>query len=111
MFVVIYRGFLKAGTEDQYRQYWKTVATYFVKERGSLGSTLHKTDDGMWVAYSKWPNKATRDASWPSNQAEMNQEIPSFIQEAIKGLKFCLDKEKYLPEICMEVIEEVFNKE
>jgi hypothetical protein len=70
---------------------------------------LHKTEDGMWVAYSRWPDQATRDASWPRDKENINAEIPADIQEAIRGLKQCLDEDRQFPEICMEIIEEVLK--
>lgn len=105
MFAVIYRGHVKPELEFQYREYWKIVASYFVNERGALGSTLHQTEDGMWVAYSKWPDKATRDASWPRDKEKVNAQIPLNIQEAIEGLRACIKEQ--LPEIWLEVIEEI----
>ena len=107
MFAVIYRGFVKLDSEAQYQHYWKRIATYFVNERGALGSTLHKTNEGMWVAYSKWPNKAARDSSWPQNQEIMCSEFPPDIREAIDGLKNCLETERQFHEICMEIIEDI----
>ena len=110
MFAVIYRGYVKPGLEERYQEYWKEVASYFVKERGALGSTLHKTDEGMWVAYSRWPDKATRDSSWPSNDGLVNSLFPSEICDAIKGLKECLDSSQQFPEICMEIKKEISLK-
>jgi hypothetical protein len=107
VFAVIYRGFVKPGCEMQYQECWKIIASYFVKERGALGSTLHRAEDGMWVAYSRWPDKATRDASWPRDKENINSEFPLVIREAIIGLKQCLETERRLPEICMEIIEEI----
>ncbi len=104
MFAVIYRGYVKPELESQYQEYWKIVASYFVKERGALGSTLHQAEDGMWVAYSRWPDKATRDASWPRDKEKANADLPLHIQQAIEGLKACGEQ---LPEICMEVREVV----
>lgn len=104
MFAVIYRGYVKPELESPFREYWKIVASYFVNERGALGSTLHQAEDGMWIAYSKWPDKATRDASWPRDKEKVNVDIPLHIQRAIEGLKACIEQ---LPEICMEVREEV----
>lgn len=104
MFAVIYRGYVKKEFEPQFRMCWKVVADYFVRRRGAISSTLHKTEDGMWVAYSKWPDKATRDASWPQGD-EINAELPSAVHEAICELKACLEEQ--LPEICMEITEEV----
>ncbi len=107
MFAVIYRGFIKAGLEDSYQDYWKKVATYFVQKRGALGSTLHKTKEGMWVAYSRWPDAATRAAAWPANDEAINPEFPADMHEAIRGLKSCLETQ--LPEICMEITTEVLR--
>lgn len=104
MFVVIYRGFLKPGTETEYQIAWKTVANYFISHRGGLGSTLHKSDDGMYLAYSKWPDKKTRDASW-GNNADNN--FPDEINKAIVTLKNCLDPDREFPEIQLEMIEDV----
>lgn len=55
MFAVIYQAFIKEGLETTYQKAWREVATYFVKHRGALGSALHKTSEGKWVAYSRWP--------------------------------------------------------
>lgn len=107
VFAVIYRGHLKPDTEAEYIKCWKLIASYFVAERGALGSTLHKTDDGMWVAYSKWPDRATRDASWPMGDEKASVELPEYIRKAIEGIKQCLCTEKVFPEICMELIEEI----
>lgn len=63
MFAVIYRAYMKPGLEMEYQQAWRKVATYFVEHRGALGSCLHQAEDGMWLAYSRWPDQATRDAS------------------------------------------------
>lgn len=111
MFAVIYRSYIKSLFEEDYQRHWKVVASYFVKERGALASALHKTEEGMWVAYSRWPNKAMRDAAWPSDKESINPELPLPIQEAIKGLKQCIDQEQLLPEICMEVVEEVRSRQ
>lgn len=106
MFAVIYQIYLKPGSEEPFRKYWTEVASYFVDERGALGSTLHKTEEGMWVAYSRWPDKATRDASWPQEGAEVSSAISPAMRQAIEGLKECI--EKRLPEVCMKIEEEIF---
>ena len=105
MFVVIYRGFLKSGTENEYKIAWKTVANYFISHRGALGSTLHKATDGMYLAYSKWPDKKTRDASWGDNT---DSNFSDEIKKAVVTLKNCLDPDREFPEIQLEVIENLF---
>lgn len=103
MFAVIYRSRVKPGKEVQYQECWKMAASYFVQERGALGSTLHHSEEGLWIAYSRWPDKATRDASWP----DLPEGSPVHIQEAIKTLKSCIEEDSSLPEICMETIETI----
>jgi hypothetical protein len=82
------------------------TGSYFREHRGALGSCLHKTEDGLWLAYSRWPDKATRDASWPS-EGSPNDQLPVSIQQAILGIKACIDQDKKYPEICMDVIEDL----
>lgn len=106
MFAVIYQGYVKPGLESKYQEIWKIIATYFIAHRGALGSCLHKSADGLWIAYSRWPNKETRDASWPSAGLTPSKELPESIQIAIVDLKSCLQENRKIAEICMEVVED-----
>lgn len=107
MFAVLYRAYLIPSKEVEYVRYWKIIADYFVKERGALGSTLHKTSDSMWIAYSRWPSREMRDASWPSSGEQADPLLPFEIQDAIERLKACLDTKRELPEIAMTIMEEI----
>ena len=106
MFAVIYRGYTKKGLDSEYQQAWAKVAQHFVSNCGAIGSCLHQTQDGMWVAYSRWPNKATRDAAWPGEKAP-SIALPEEIRSAILTLKNCLDPDRLLPEICMQVVDDL----
>ena len=108
MFAVIYRAFIKPGLEQEYQETWRQVASYFVQNRGALGSCLHKTTEGMWVAYSRWPDKATRDASWPSENAPADV-LPYEIKKAIVTIQNCIDPTQKLPDICMEVVDDLLH--
>lgn len=105
MFAVIYQGYLKLGRESDYRRAWNQVARYFIKERGAIGSCLHRTSDGLWIAYSRWPDKETRDRSWPGENAP-STELPLEIREAVLTIKECLDSDRKIPDLCMEVIDD-----
>jgi len=109
MFAVIYQGYVKDGRDSAYQKAWNTVARYFIEKRGAIGSCLHRTPDGMWVAYSRWPDKKTRDASWPGEGAP-SEELPNEIRQAILMIKDCLDEERKMPDICMEVVEDLLLK-
>lgn len=59
MFAVMYRWRLKAGREEQFADAWAEMTDEFLEVHGGLGSCLHKSDDGLWVAYARWPNRKT----------------------------------------------------
>jgi hypothetical protein len=106
MFAVIYQMYVKPGREQEYQEWWSKIACYFVEHRGAIGSCLHRGSDGLWLAYSRWPDKATRDASWPGDNAP-SDELPEEIRQAILGIKDCVDQERKYPEICLEVVEDL----
>ena len=62
-FAVIYRWRLHAGKEDQFRQAWESVTLALRKKRGALGSRLHRSDEGTWIAYAQWPDRETWEKS------------------------------------------------
>lgn len=109
-FAVIYRGYLKPDRENDYQNAWQIVAQYFIKYRGAFGSCLHRASDGMWIAYSRWPDQKTRDASWPGENAA-SDEFPQEIREAIVIIQDCLDPDRKLPDICMEVVSDLLLNE
>jgi hypothetical protein len=102
MFAVIYRGFVYPHSDKEYRQLWKTIADYFIKHCGAIGSTLHQTAAGEYIAYSRWPNRETRDKFWGD---EARHAFDYDIQQTIVKLKSCLDRTKPYDEIAMEIIE------
>lgn len=106
MFAVIYQCRIRANRETEFKRAWNIVARYFVEKRGAIGSCLHKTPDGLWLAYSRWPDKKTRDASWPVDDVP-SDELPEEIRAAVYSIKDCIDQANKLPDICMEVIEDL----
>jgi quinol monooxygenase YgiN len=56
-FYVIYRWKLIPGKEDQFVAAWQTMTEEIRAHAGGLGSRLHESDDGTWVAYAGWPSR------------------------------------------------------
>lgn len=108
MFAVIYRFKLKPEHENVFKACWNKITAYFIEHRGAIGSCLHKGQDNLWVAYSRWPDKATRDASWPGDNAP-NSVLPEEIREAIRKMQTIKDEknafEKF-EDICLDVVED-----
>jgi len=58
MLIVVYRWRIKAGHEAQFREGWRAMTASIAATRGGLGSRLHRAQDGTWVAYAQWPDRA-----------------------------------------------------
>ena len=56
-FCVIYRWKLVPGKEEQFRQGWEAMTVELRENAGALGSRLHRSDEGTWVAYAQWPSR------------------------------------------------------
>ncbi len=60
MFVVIYRWRVRPDMEDVFIEGWERVTRAIYARCASYGSRLHRSDDGTWVGYARWPDEATR---------------------------------------------------
>jgi quinol monooxygenase YgiN len=58
MLIVVYRWRIRAGHEAQFREGWRAMTASIAATRGGLGSRLHRAQDGTWVAYAQWPDRA-----------------------------------------------------
>ena len=92
-FAVIYRWRLVPGTEDVFREAWAEVTRSIILERGGLGSRLHRADDGTWMAYAQWRDRA----SWEAARA-----MPSAHPAASAAMAGCIDER--LPPILLEPV-------
>src|SRR5271156_5423842 len=57
MFCVIYQWKVKHEKEEEFRDTWRTITEAIFLQHGALGSRLHKSDDGTWIAYAQWPDR------------------------------------------------------
>ena len=72
MVIVLYRWKLKPGGEAIFREGWREMTESIYRTRGSLGSRLHRAEDGTWLAYAQWPSEETwrkSQKSGPANEA------------------------------------------
>ena len=90
-FVVIYRWILKAGMEDQFVESWSQITVLF-RDRGSLGSRLHRASDDLWYGYAQWPTAADRqrafamplESPWIARMhAAISETLPEIILEPV----------------------------
>ena len=69
-FAVLYRWRLHPGTEESFIQAWSRVSE-LLRQRGSLGSRLHKGADGLWYSYAQWPSAQARDDAFALGSADL----------------------------------------
>jgi len=83
-FVVIYRWRLRAGCEARFVRAWEGLTWAIRRERGGLGSRLHRSEDGRLVAYAQWPDEATwrRARELPSPDPAASAEMSECVLES-----------------------------
>ncbi len=82
-FTVLYRWRLKPGAEQRFRDAWESVSRELLS-RGSLGSRLHRADDGTFVSYAQWPSSDARQRAFeqPTDCGEAHRVMADSIAES-----------------------------
>ena len=98
MFIALYRWKVKEGHEKNFREVWHLITEGIYQHSGSLGSRLHRAEDGIWVAYAQWPDRQTYDAA--SSIPAVNTEARAMFRESI---------EEAYPDIYMNVVDDLLQ--
>ncbi|MEZ5344259.1 MAG: hypothetical protein R2681_01775 [Pyrinomonadaceae bacterium] len=61
MFVVLYRWKIDPEREEQFIKSWSEITGFYLDNLDSLGSRLHKGNDGLWYGYAQWRSAKQRD--------------------------------------------------
>lgn len=64
MLIALYRWRIKTGSEQQFIVSWSEITLYYREEHGSLGSRLHRGNDGLFYGYAMWPSIERRAAAF-----------------------------------------------
>ena len=99
MFAVIYRWEVVPGREEQFVVGWRRCSTRIKEQFGSYGSRLHRTDDGLYVSYGRWPTAEARDPY--RAQLDFDPESFHMMRDAIA---------RELPEIRMAIIGDLLEE-
>ena len=59
MFIAIYSFKVKEGFEMEFKGSWRGLTQLIYQHEGSLGSRLHMSNDGEYIAYAQWPDQST----------------------------------------------------
>lgn len=69
-FYVIYRMITNEGVSHEFITAWENLTIHIQNYCGGLGSKIHKEEEGVFIAYAKWPNKAAWENSTSSSPKE-----------------------------------------
>jgi hypothetical protein len=83
MFIALYEFKVKGGFEKQFEENWAIVTESIYSIRGSLGSRLHKAQDGTYIAYAQWPDEDQYNLDTPLPPEAMRAR--SLMKDACEG--------------------------
>ena len=94
MFVVLYRWRIKPHLEAQFVENWSARTAYLREKYDTLGSRLHRGNDGIWYSYAQWKSAEQRTQAF-ALESKTISEVSQKVQEAI---------EETFPEIQLEIV-------
>ena len=86
MLVLLYRWRIKPRFERHFVESGSGITKYYRDNAGSLGSRLHRGNDGIWYAYAQWRSSGQREAAFdkiPDHPAreKLKEAIEEFLGE------------------------------
>ena len=87
-FAVLYRWRLHEGREAAFVSAWSRISERLLRERGSLGSRLHRGPDGLWYSYAQWPSAQARERAFAAGSVdpEASRQMREAIAESLPEL-------------------------
>lgn len=103
MFVAAYWWKVHPGKEAQFRAAWRRGTELIRARYGSLGSRLHRDDQGRFIGVAEWPDRATWQAAFDARMVYDEPETRAAFVDAIADAA----KE---PMLLMEVTDDLLDR-
>ena len=88
MLVFLYRWRIKPEKEAQFIDAWSEITAYYRENFGSLGSRLHRGDDGVFYAYAQWKSAEQRENAFRNSpQSEAGAKMREAIEESFDEVR------------------------
>ena len=81
MLVFLYRWRINPEKEAQFIEAWSEITAYYRENFDSLGSRLHRGDDGVFYAYAQWESAGHRENAFQNSTVS---EAAESMREAIE---------------------------
>lgn len=92
MLIVLYRWRIKLDKEKQFIEAWSEITAYYRDNFDSLGSRLHRGNDGLFYSYAQWKFAEDREKAFA---ATPKLEVGNKMREAIT---------ESFPEVILEIV-------
>jgi hypothetical protein len=75
--------------EQGFVEAWSRVSACLLRDRGSLGSRLHRGSDGIWYSHAQWPSANARDAAFalPAVDPEAGERMRDAVMESLPEIR------------------------
>lgn len=83
MFVVAYWWKVHPGKEDQFRAAWRRGTALIQAKYGSLGSRLHRDEQGRFIGVAEWPDRASWQTAFDARMVYDEPETRAAFLDAI----------------------------
>lgn len=103
MFVAAYWWKVHPGKEDQFRAAWRRGTALIQAKYGSLGSRLHRDDQGRFIGIAEWPDRATWQSAFDAKMAYDEPETRAAFVDAIADTA-------HEPLLLMEVTDDLLDR-
>ena len=70
------------GMQDEFFSFWTEFTKVIYENFGSLGSRLHRSSEGKFIAYAQWPNKEIyeKSSAWPDDLVHIRNKMRSLLK-------------------------------
>lgn len=85
MLAVILEFDVIEGKETQFRHAWTETTEIIYRNFVSLGSRLHQSDNGKFIAYAQWPDADTYEADhhWPEDSVHVREKMRACLKNGM----------------------------
>ena len=92
MYIYLYRWRINHGKEARFIEGWSEITAFYRENFDSLGSRLHRGDDGIFYGYAQWRFSEDRENAFANSP---KSEASAKMREAI---------EESFPEVRLEIL-------
>ena len=87
MFIILYRWRIKPEKEAQFIEAWSEITAFYRENFDSLGSRLHRGDDGIFYAYAQWGSAEDRENAFANSpDLEASTKMKEAIEENFEAV-------------------------